>query len=129
MVDIKEAEKIIKEIKSGNWKEFIMLQTNPYREYYHAEVLKYVLYVLSKKENAIFSIDYIQNEMVYLVSLIRYFGKKPLNNGYYLRRKEDAENFVKQYREALTTNHFLEREEKEKIEIVGISSLLKENII
>jgi hypothetical protein len=121
----KEVKEIVNKAIERNWRKIIELQTNPYREYHHAEVLKNVLHILTANVN-IFSKDLIAGETCYLVSLIRYFGKKSLNNGYYFRKEEDAENFVKQYREIMASNSFLEREDGEEIEIVGIKLLSKE---
>lgn len=123
-----EIEEIVNKTIGGNWREIIELQTNPYRGYHHAEVLKNILRILTA-DVKIFSKDLIKGETVYLVSLIRYFGKKPLNNGYYFRKEEDAKNFVEQYREIMASNSFLEREDREDIEIVGICSFLKKKVV
>lgn len=129
MTDIdKEVKEIVNKTIGGDWRGIIELQTNPYREYHHAEVLKNVLHILTANVK-IFSKDLIKGETVYSVLLVRYFGKKSLNNGYYFRKGEDAANFVKQYGEIMASNSFLEREDGEDIEIVGIYSLLKKKVV
>lgn len=130
MVDIEEVKKIIEEVKDGNWGEVINLQTNPNRDDYHAELLKYVLHILDKEK--ILSTKVIKNETVYLVRLIRYFRGKPLNNGYYFRKEEDAKSFAEQYLKIIASfspeEKELVAEKDEKIKIVGINLLLEENV-
>ncbi len=90
--------------------------------------------MLSEKENGIFSTDLIENEVVYLVELIRYFGKKPLNNGYCFIKEKDAKIFVEQYRETMASFYSEEErdlvtEKDEKIKIIGINLLLEECVV
>ncbi len=122
-----EAEMIAREAKNGNWGKIIRLQTNSHRESYQAEILKRVLYTLSKDRKL--SSELIENETMHLVVLFRYFGTKPLNNGFYFKEKEDAENFIEQYRKMMKLYPYLEREKGEKIAIIEMRLCQKKEVL
>jgi len=88
-----------------------------------------VLYNLSSgKDNVLSNDDSVKNKMLYLIFLIRYFEKKQLNNGFYFKKKKDAESFSEQYIEMMKLHPHLEREEGEKIGILEMRLIQKTKV-
>lgn len=123
---IKDANEIVKQIKNGDWKELIRLQTMENRDSYHGEVVNNVLFLLRDDK---FSTTVLPEKSVYLVSLTRYFGIKDLNGGHYLREEKDGREFVKQYKEMMKNNSELQKEDGEKIRILEVKLILDEEVL
>lgn len=121
----KETEAILQEAKNGDWRKIIELQTSPYGGN-QAEMLKGALSILSRDK---ISSELIENETVYLVVLFRYFGTKPVNNGFYFKEKKDAKDFIEQYKEMMGLYPHLIREEGEKIAIIEIKLCQREEVL
>lgn len=122
---MKDAKKIVEKIYEGNWRELIRIQTMKNRDCHHDEVVKNILFLL---RNDKLTSETILERSVYLVSLVRYFGIKDLNDGRYFREKKDCEEFVRQYNEMMKNNPDLQREEGEKIRILEKKLILEEEV-
>jgi len=123
---LKDAKDVVEKIREGDWRSFIRLQTMEGRDSYQGEVVKNVLYLLQDDK---FTTKTILNKSVYLVSLVRYFGVKVLNNGQYFLEKRDGEDFARQYREVMASDDTLEMEDGERIRISEAKLIAEERIV